>query len=144
METAVLWIGGENEGGESPHRANFLGHEPGRTPTTYRPVKGESLPFNDFSFAEAVSGDYLFMASDDDLSWHLQLIHELARVAKDVRIILSTDANGKPSPLLGPVLLQLHQANYGVEVNEMPAQSSTVGHAILHVWAQQCHMDSLR
>lgn len=102
----------------------------------------KKLPFERDFFdialvAHAFFSDVPYQTIDD----HVFQIQELARVAKDVRIFPLVDADGIPSPCLGPVLLKLQQANYGVEVREVAYHLQTKGNAMLRVWAQQCDVD---
>lgn len=105
-----------------------------------QPINNGALPFSDFAFDLALCPHYLFV--DDGslcVDTHLQLIYELARVAKEVRIYPLIN-NGLPSPELGPVLLGLQQENYGVEVRDVTSSLQPNGNAMLRVWAQQCHV----
>ena len=56
------------------------------------------LPFAHFSFDFALSSHYLFADLDNQTAdFHLRVIEELARVAKDVRIFPVVDREGKTS-----------------------------------------------
>ncbi len=117
----------------------FADYDQGRVEKRYLPVTGDKLPFTDFSFDFALSSHYLFADLDDqDIDFHLQVIRELARVAKEVRIFPLIDRKGHPSPFLGPVLLGLQQENYGTEVREVSYHLQPTGNAMLRIWAQQC------
>lgn len=117
----------------------FADYEAGHAENRYLPVTDYHLPFTDFSFDFALSSHYLFADLDDqDIEFHLQVIRELARVAKEVRIFPLIDRKGQPSPFLGPVLLGLQQENYGTEVREVSYHLQPSGNAMLRVWAQQC------
>lgn len=96
------------------------------------------LPFADFSFDFALCAHYLFDDSGiKDIAYHLNVLRELARVAKEIRIY-PIDKAGQVSPLLGPVLLGLQQENYGAEVRQVETSPERLNHALLRVWAQQC------
>jgi len=117
----------------------FADYERGLAEKRYLPLTEYALPFADFSFDVALSSHYLFADLDDqDVKFHLQVIQELARVAKEVRIFPLIDRLGQPSPFLGPVLLGLQQGNYGVEVREVSYHLQPKGNAMMRVWAQQC------
>ncbi|GGI79284.1 class I SAM-dependent methyltransferase [Legionella impletisoli] len=119
----------------------FADYEQGRVEGRYMPVKDFTLPFADFSFDFALSSHYLFADLDDqDVEFHLKIIKELARVAKEVRIFPLIDRHGQPSPFLGPVLLGLQQENYGTEVRKVQYTLQHQGNAMLRVWAQQCNV----
>lgn len=97
------------------------------------------LPYADFAFDFALCSHYLFTDLDEQTTdFHLQVIRELARVAKEVRISPLINHEGKTSEFLGPVLLGLQQDNYGVEVRNVDTQSEQNVNAMLRVWAQQC------
>ncbi|KTD22937.1 hypothetical protein [Legionella londiniensis] len=120
----------------------FRDYEQGKAEKRYLPVNDYHLPFADFSFDYALSSHYLFADLDDqDVDFHLRVIRELARIAKEVRIFPLIDRLNQPSPFLGPVLLGLQQDNYGVEVREVPYHLQPAGNAMLRVWAQQCSID---
>lgn len=104
-------------------------------------VAEETLPFDDFSFDMVLSADHLFTGdAQHDTEYHLRCIREWARVGKEVRIFPLIDRNGQPSKLLGPVLLGLQQANYGVEIREVPVQDRPGAYAMLRVWARECRV----
>lgn len=116
---------------------------PGFTqPVTRCELKDEGiLPFPDFTFDMALCPHAFFVAMDShDVEFHLKIIMELSRVAKEVRIAPLTNANGEPSIQLGPILLGLQQHDYGVEVRDVKASSEPHGHPMLRVWAQLCRV----
>ncbi|KTC87592.1 MULTISPECIES: hypothetical protein [Legionella] len=117
----------------------FADYEKGKKEKRYLGLSEYALPFADFSFDFALSSHYLFADLDDqDVDFHLQVIQELARVAKEVRIFPLIDRYNQPSPFLGPVLLGLQQDNFGTEVREVAYHLQPSGNAMLRVWAQQC------
>lgn len=117
----------------------FADYEKGKKEKRYLGISDYALPFPDFSFDFALSSHYLFADLDDqDVDFHLRIIKELARVAKEVRIFPLIDRFSQPSPFLGPVLLGLQQDNFGVEVREVAYHLQPSGNAMLRVWAQQC------
>ena len=99
----------------------------------------ETLPFDDFTFDLALC-PYSLFTDGQTVDASMDIIRELARVAKEVRIFPLSDTHGLPSPLLGPVLLGLNQENYGVEVRDVTASRLLKGNAMLRVWAQQCQV----
>jgi SAM-dependent methyltransferase len=120
----------------------FADYERGHSEKRYLPVVDYTLPFADFSFDLALSSHYLFADLEEQgVDFHLQVLQELARVAKEVRIFPLIDREGQPSPVLGPVLLGLQAGNYGVEVREVPYHLQVKGNAMLRVWAQQCPLN---
>lgn len=120
----------------------FADYELGKSEKRYVPATDYTLPFAHFEFDFALSSHYLFADLDDqDVEFHLNVIRELARVAKEVRIFPLIDRHDQLSPFLGPVLLGLQQDGYGVEVREVSYHLQPKGNAMLRVWAQQCQLD---
>jgi hypothetical protein len=105
----------------------------------YQAGDGLALPFTASQFGVALCSHFLFadLASQTP-ERHVQLIIELARVAKEVRIFPLIDKIGQVSPLLGPVLLGLQERNFGEEVREVAHALYPAGNAMLRVWAKQC------
>lgn len=120
--------------------ATFLHDYPaGLQQKRYVTCHAQRLPLADFAFDYALSAHYFFNQHElTELDNHLGAIQELARVAKEVRIYPLIDRQGIPSALLGPVLLGLQQANYGVEIRDVAYHLQPKGNAMLRVWAQQC------
>lgn len=108
--------------------------------TCFSPSEEGVKAFDDFSFDVAICPYYLFTQTSADLDFHLKVIRQLARVAKEVRIFPLIDKQGVLSPLLGPVLLGLQQENYGVEVRDVTSPLLQKENAMLRVWAQLCHV----
>lgn len=119
----------------------FADYQLGKKQGRYVAISEIKLPFADFSFDFALSSHYLFADLDEqDVNFHVQAIKELARVAKEVRIFPLIDRHGQPSALLGPVLLELQQHNYGAEVRSVSYHLQSEGNAMLRVWAQECRL----
>jgi hypothetical protein len=122
--------------------AEFLAdYEDGCAEKRYLPLDQKTLPFKDFEFEFCLSSHYLFGdLAHEDIDFHMHVICELARVAKEVRIFPLIDWEGQPSPLLGPVLLGLQKKGYGAEVRKVDYNLQSKGNAMLRVWAQQCSL----
>lgn len=117
----------------------FADYLQGKKDGRYVGITDYHLLFADFSFDFALVPHYLFADLDEQtIEFHLHVIRELARVAKEVRIFPLIDREGNASDFLGPVLLGLQQDNYGVEVREVDFHLHQSGNAMLRVWAQQC------
>lgn len=121
--------------------AFFADYTLGKKEERYQAAQNVLLPYQDFSFDLALSSHYLFGGLENqDLDFHIQMVRELARVAKEVRIFPLVDYNDQSPPLLGPVLLALQQSNYGVEVRSVRYPLQAKGNAMLRVWAQECRI----
>ncbi|CAM2948242.1 hypothetical protein [Legionella worsleiensis] len=117
----------------------FADYPQGKTEGRYLGVNDCQLPFADFTFDFALCSHYLFAdLENQSVAFHLDVLRELARVAKEVRIFPLIDKDGNTSPFLGPVLLSLQQENYGIEVREVAFHLQKSGNAMLRVWAQEC------
>ncbi|HVT62287.1 MAG TPA: hypothetical protein VHD33_02220 [Legionellaceae bacterium] len=113
------------------------GHAEGR----YLFAQSTTLPFPAFFFDYALSAHHFFSTvAPQTVEYHVTMIQELARIAKEVRIFPLVDANGIPSPLLGPVILSLQQKNYGIEVRDVLYHLQPKGNAMLRIWAQMCEV----
>jgi len=122
--------------------AFFADYTQGKKDGRYQAAEDFHLPYPDFSFDMALCSHYLFGDLDNqDLDFHIQMIRELARVAKEVRVFPLVDYNDHMSTLIGPLLLALQQQNYGVEVRSTRYHlQQAKGNAMLRVWAQECHI----
>lgn len=117
----------------------FSDYNQGKQEGRYVGINDIQLPFEDFSFDLALSSHYLFSQLEDQtIEFHVALLQELARVAREVRIFPLIDGHEKPSPLLGPVLLALQQAHYGTEIRAVPYHLEPQGNALLRIWANVC------
>ncbi|MFT4059233.1 MAG: hypothetical protein QM652_06775 [Legionella sp.] len=117
----------------------FADYEQGKKEERYYGAADYHLPYPDFSFDYALSAHYLFAdLENQSIDFHVQIIRELARAAKEVRIFPLIDCNGKTSEFLNPVLLHLQRENYGVEVREVDYHLHKAENAMLRVWAQKC------
>lgn len=101
------------------------------------------LPFDEFAFQYALSSHYFFTnipeaERQNAMLQHLAEIKALTRIAHEVRIFPIINRLGEASTLLGPILLGLQQAGYGVEVREVPFSLYPKGNAMLRVWANTC------
>ena len=117
----------------------FDDYQTGLAEGRYQALPEHALAFDDFEFDLALSSHYLFAGtSESSVDFHVRVISELARVAKEVRIFPLLVREGEPSALLGPVLLGLQQAGFGEEVREVSCALYPEGNAMLRVWAQAC------
>jgi len=65
-------------------------------------------------------------------------IKEMCRVAKETRIFPLSNAYGEISDLLGPVMLQLQIAHYGVELKQVAYEFQRGSNAMLRIWPTAC------
>ncbi|NNM59416.1 MAG: SAM-dependent methyltransferase [Legionellales bacterium] len=104
----------------------------------------ESLPrlsFEDFQFSLALCANFIFDGSlSDDIQFQLDSIHEMCRVAQEVRIYPLLDQHGRISPQLGLIMSELQLADYGVEIRQVSYQFFKHGNAMLRVFSRRCEL----
>lgn len=105
----------------------------------YRNEMLPKLSFETGQFDLALCGHLLFSYSQQlDLDLHLNAIKELVRVARDVRIFpIVTNFAGDISPHLAPILEQLPQAGYTLQVETVPYEFQRGGNQMLRVFPGQ-------
>jgi ubiquinone/menaquinone biosynthesis C-methylase UbiE len=90
------------------------------------------LPFPDFHFNFALS-TYPVLSSNQSLDQIIAELKELARVAKEIRLAPIDLKEAQVEKTLGPLMLALQQAQYGVEIRMLNARE-----AMLRIWALLC------
>lgn len=103
----------------------------------------QKLPdsFSEGMFDCVFSSHYFFSGQDlGAVDEHVQQLLALTRVAQEIRIFPLIDYQGEPSPLLGPVMLNLQQAQCGLEVRKVKHTLYPQGNAMLRIWPQVCHI----
>jgi hypothetical protein len=80
-------------------------YEAGKSAKRYIPAELPVLPFSDQSFDLALSSHFLFLYTDNlTLEFHIAAIHEMLRVAGEVRIFPLVDVNAQKSRYLKDIL----------------------------------------
>lgn len=119
----------------------FADYDTGITEGRYRSINSMQLPYEDFYFDLAMSSHYFFAGlAEQDVNFHVRMLQELARVAKEVRIFPLVHADGSTPQELGPTLLALQQAGYGAEVRSIIDPLEPAGNAMLRVWRLGCNL----
>lgn len=109
-----------------------LGIKEGRYVTDELPV----LSFNTSQFDLALCSHFLFTCSEQlGADFHLASILEMCRVAKEVRIFpLLVNFSGETSPLLQPVINELEQRGYKVEIKQVTYEFQKGGNKMLRIY----------
>lgn len=109
-----------------------LGIQQGRYVTDELPV----LSFNTGQFDLALCSHFLFTYSDQlGADFHQTSILEMCRVAKEVRIFpLLVNFSTETSPLLQPVMKELQQRGYKVEIKQVPYEFQKGGNKLLRIY----------
>lgn len=113
-------------------------YELGKLNSRYLPMWLPKLPFKERQFNLALCSDLLFHGHAKNGHTPLELIKELCRVALEVRVFPLLSDKGKISDELGPVMMELHQHNFGVEVRQVPYEQQRGGNAMLRIWTTEC------
>lgn len=116
-------------------------YEQGWQQQRYQALSLPSLPFEDHQFDLALCSDLVFQQSMQSVDQVEKMVSELSRVAKELRIFPLLNEQGDISDHLGPIMLQLQQLNFGVEVKEVPYQVLSGSNAMLRIWAVECKVN---
>jgi hypothetical protein len=122
-------------------QAFFHDYAQGLNQGRYFLMDADVLPFANASFDLALSSNYFFAdLPDQNLDFHLHWIHELTRVANELRIYPLTDQVGQVSELLGPVLLALQNQGYLVSIEEVPFRLFRESKAMMKIRSNRCQI----
>ena len=92
------------------------------------------LGIHDKTFDFALCSHFLFLYSDQfDLVFHRAALMELLRVAKEVRIFPLMTLKGKRSEHVGPLMLDLQERGFEVEIQEVQYELQRGGNEMLWV-----------
>ncbi|MHC5774734.1 SAM-dependent methyltransferase [Nostoc sp.] len=92
------------------------------------------LPFETHQFDLALCSHLLFTYSDQlSEEFHLASVLEMCRVAKEVRIFPLLKISGEASPHLKPVISELQQRHYSVEIKQVPYEFQKNSNQILRI-----------
>jgi hypothetical protein len=92
------------------------------------------LPFAENQFDLALCSHLLFTYSDHlSQKFHLASILEMCRVAKEIRIFPLLNISGETLPWLKPVMNELQERGYSVEIKQVTYEFQKNGNQILRV-----------
>lgn len=104
----------------------------------YRTDELPALRVSDGGFDLALCSHFLFTYSEQlSADFHVAAIEEMCRVAAETRIFPLLNYDGKPSPLLHPVVDRLRGRGYRTEVKRVPYEFQRGGNQVLCVEAPQ-------
>ncbi|GAB4392551.1 MAG: hypothetical protein Tsb005_07100 [Gammaproteobacteria bacterium] len=98
------------------------------------------LPFDDHQFDLALSSHFLFhkLLPEHDDQFHIDMVLEMCRVAREVRIYPVMDADGNIAQAIGPVMAALQAHDYGVEIKQVEYCLLKDSNAMLRAWSNYC------
>lgn len=92
------------------------------------------LPFKTSQFDLALCSHFLFLYSEQfSVRFHIDAIAELCRVAKEVRIFPILNMSGEVSPQLEPVIKELKERGYSLQIRRVSYEFQRGGNQLLHV-----------
>ncbi|PHQ79629.1 MAG: hypothetical protein COB66_06480 [Coxiella sp. (in: Bacteria)] len=107
----------------------------------YERVLMPNLPYETHQFQLALCSDYVFNGHAHNDCRPEQVVLELCRVAEEVRIFPLLTETGDISEWLGPIMLELQNNNYGVEVRQVSFENLKGGNAMMRAWAVECTVE---
>ena len=94
-----------------------------------------SLPYGDHQFDLALCSHFLFTYSAQfSESFHLDSIHELCRVAAEVRIFPLLKVSGEPSPFVTKIVKELQAQGDRAEIEAVNYEFQKGGNQLLRCW----------
>jgi hypothetical protein len=113
----------------------FLGdYEEGLEKGRYVPECLPTLSLDDKQFQLALCSHFLFLYSEHlNLDFHIYSIHEMCRVAYEVRIFPLLQLGAKPSPYVGPVIEHLEGMGYKTEIVKVKYEFQRGGNEMLKI-----------
>ena len=109
-------------------------YDEGRTAGRY--VEGElpTLPFPDQSFDVALCSHFLFLYSDQlGEAFHLDAVHELRRVAREVRIFPLLALGCRPSPYVETIVATVRISGGDVSIEAVPYEFVRGGNRMMRI-----------
>jgi hypothetical protein len=108
--------------------------EAGQTAGRYVTASLPYLPFQNSQFDLALVSHLLFLYSEQlDLQFHSAAIHELLRVAREVRIFPLLTLDRKPSPHIDPICSRLVQQGFQTEIRLVAYEFQRGGNRMLRI-----------
>jgi hypothetical protein len=113
----------------------FLGdYEEGLGERRYVPESLPSLSFIDKQFQLALCSHFLFLYSEHlNLDFHIRCVHEMCRVAHEVRIFPLLKLGSRPSQHVEPVIENLKGTGYKAEIVRVGYEFQRGGNKMLRI-----------
>jgi len=109
-------------------------YQAGLTAGRYIDAALPSLPFGDWSFDLALCSHFLFLYTTQlGEAFHRSAIHEMCRVATEVRIFPLLALGAAPSPLVVPMVEELRGRGFHVSIEDVPYEFQRGGNKMLRI-----------
>jgi hypothetical protein len=108
----------------------------GKREGRYREASLPALPWGKGEFDLALCSHFLFLYSEQlSTEFHVASVQELCRVAREARIFPLLELGARPSRHLEPVMEQLRQDGFEVEIKSVPYEFQKGGNRMLRLSA---------
>jgi hypothetical protein len=112
----------------------LLDYEPGKVAGRYLHQSLPSLEFADDQFELCLCSHLLFLYSEQlSLDFHIASVHELLRIAPEVRVFPLLKLDGKPSSYLELVMEELSNKGCSVQVKSVAYEFQKGGNQMLRI-----------
>jgi hypothetical protein len=109
-------------------------YEKGLEESRYVPESLPSLSFVDKQFQLALCSHFLFLYSDRlNLDFHINSVHEMCRVAHEVRIFPLLKLGAEPSPYVESVIKNIEEIGYKAEIVRVKYEFQRGGNNMLKI-----------
>lgn len=109
-------------------------YERGKAVGRYVEAKLPTLPFHDGAFDLALCSHFLFLYSDQfDMAFHRAAIHEMCRVASEVRIFPLLALSGRRSPHVDANVSDLGDSGFTVSIERVPYEFQRGGNQMMRI-----------
>lgn len=105
----------------------------GLTEGRYIDAELPNLPFADLSFDLALCSHFLFLYTQLGDAFHRSAIHEMCRVATEVRIFPLLALGATPSPLVAPVVEELSGRGFSVSIDDVSYEFQRGGNKMMRI-----------
>jgi hypothetical protein len=114
---------------------DFLGdYEKGSSEGRYVPDSLPFLSFDEKQFQLALCSHFLFLYSDQlNLDFHIHCVHEMCRVAHEVRIFPLLKLGAAPSPHVKPVIKKIETMGYEADIIQVDYEFQRGGNNMLRI-----------
>jgi hypothetical protein len=113
-------------------------YEKGLRESRYMPESLPFLSFGDKQFQLALCSHFLFLYSDQlNLDFHINSVHEMCRVAHEVRIFPLLKLGSEPSPYVEPVIKNIEAMDYRAEIVRVKYEFQQGGNNMLKIYKTQ-------
>lgn len=102
---------------------------------------GQDINYSSGEFDLCLCDHVLFdRTKDKSVGYHVDTIKRLCEVAKEVRIFPITADEQVVTSLVGPVMLNLQQQNFGVEIKPVGSDDNHGENTMMRIWPETCEL----